>query len=250
MKRLAMIVVLSTGLVAGPAMAEHGGGSVLNRENVGGALGAVMGGLAGNKLVKGDGRSLATAAGAVGGFVVGRSIAHNYGGGSYGPAGRQVGYSDPGRYDRRVYEPTGDYGQRRYSRTSGYEDGGYARTTVYDRGYDGGDYRRSSGYQERRQAHNKYTCCESKSRRSYPVHPIHEKYLAKCTSNVRAGPSTRYHVIDQVRDRELVTVIGKVRGRNWYKVRVGHRIGYIYAPLLERAYYSQNRHDDADGLYW
>lgn len=205
MKRLAMILVLSTGLVAGPAMANHDGKPLLNRENVGGAIGAVIGGFAGNKLVNGDGKPLATAAGAVGGYIVGRDIGHNYGGGSYGRAGRQV--------NRTVYK-------------------------------------RTSGYGTQRRAHNDYGCCDHDSRRSFPVHPINEKYIATCTSNVRTGPSTRYHVMDQVRNRELVIVIGKVRGRNWYKVRVGHRIGYVYAPLLKPAYYSQNRYNNNDGGWY
>ena len=109
-------------------------------------------------------------------------------------------------------------------------------------------YRHTSGYNtgyRKYPQHGGHSCCDHDSRSSYPVHPIDEKYLAKCTSNVRAGPSTRYHVIDQVRTRELVTVIGKVRGRNWYKVRVGYGIGYIHAPLLEPAYYGQNRYGEA-----
>ncbi len=81
MKRLAMIIVLSTGMIAGPAMADHN--NVLNRENIGGAIGAAIGGLAGSKIVKGKGRPAATAAGAVGGWLLGKNVAHNYGGGPY-----------------------------------------------------------------------------------------------------------------------------------------------------------------------
>lgn len=229
MKRLAMILVLSTGIFAGPTLASHESRTLLNRENIGGALGAVIGGLAGNELVNGKGKSLATAAGAVGGFVVGRNIGRNYGGahgygsGTHGQTGRQVGYPGTGVHQQRVYPQTAGYKQRDYTRTGDY---GNARL-----------------------AHNEYECCDNDSRRSYPVHSIHEKYIANCTSNVRAGPSTRYHVIDQVRNRELVTVIGKVRGRNWYKVRVGSRIGYIYAPLLDPAYHSRGRYGNRTNWY-
>lgn len=184
MKRLAMIIVLSTGIIAGPAMADHQGGGLLTRENIGGALGAALGGLAANEIVEGDGQAAATAAGAVGGFLLGKNIAHNYGGSAY----------------------------RGYSHSTGYRPtSGYRQQPSYTRNYD-------AGYRHR-------------------ISPIHETFVAECTSNVRAGPSTRYHVIDRVYNREPVQMIGKVSGRNWYKVRVGHRSGFIYAPLLSPARY-------------
>jgi len=201
MKRLAILLVLSTGMFAGPAMADHGGRNLLNRENIGGAIGAALGGLAGNKIVEGKGQPAATAAGAVGGFLIGKNIAHNYD----GPR-----YSDPG--------PAVSY-----RRTSGYRPSK--------------SYRSGNSYEPR-------GCCGYDSGPEYGVRPIHETFVATCTSNVRAGPSTRYHVIDQVYERERVRVIGKVRGRNWFKVRVGHRTGFIYAPLLRPAHYGYSGGSD------
>lgn len=55
MKRLAAILALSTGLIAGPALAGHEGVNILNKERVGGAGG---------------------------GYVVGKKVAHNYQGAS------------------------------------------------------------------------------------------------------------------------------------------------------------------------
>ncbi|HSH41930.1 MAG TPA: SH3 domain-containing protein [Arenicellales bacterium] len=177
MKRLIATIVLSTGLVAAPAMAEHGGGNLLNRENLGGAIGAAIGGLAGNKIVDGKGQSAATAAGAVGGFLVGKNIAHNYRGGKH-RADRHPGY----RGQRGRYEPRGH--------------------------------------------------------RKQSVSPINRTFVARTTSNVRAGPSTRYSITNRLHRRERVHVIGKVQGRNWFLVRTDRRRGYVYAPLLRPA-----RHD-------
>lgn len=222
MKRLALILVLSTGLAAGPALADHGGRNLLNRENIGGAIGAALGGLAGNKIVEGKGQPAATAAGAVGGFLIGKNIAHNYGGRRYSDPGPR--YSDPApRYS--------DPGPR-------YSDPGPAVSYRQTSGYrPSKSYRSGRSYEPRR-------CCDYDSGPEYGVRPIHETFLATCTSNVRAGPSTRYHVIDQVYERERVRVIGKVHGRNWFKVRVGHRTGFIYAPLLRPAYYSYSGGQD------
>jgi len=100
MKRLITIAVLSTGLAAGPVMANHDGNNLLNKENVGGAIGAAVGGLAGNKIVDGDGQSAATAAGAVGGFLLGKNIAHNYGGSKRWSGGRS---DHRGRRDHREW---------------------------------------------------------------------------------------------------------------------------------------------------
>lgn len=104
MKRLITAIVLTTGLAAGPVMADHEGSNILNRENVGGAIGAAIGGLAGNKIVKGKGQSAATAAGAVGGFLLGKNVAHNYRGNNH----RQPAYSGY----RRQEQSHGSYGHR------------------------------------------------------------------------------------------------------------------------------------------
>lgn len=196
MKRILTAVVLSTSLAAGPAFAERHGEGLLNKENVGGAIGATVGGFVGSQFGDGDGQLATTAIGAVGGYVLGRDIAHNYGG-------------------RRHYS------KKRHR----YRDYDKPRYRTHDR------------------------------RKSYKrrIRPIHETYVARTTSNVRSGPGTRFRVVDRVHDRERVRVIGKVRHRNWYMVRTGHRRGFVYAPLLRPARYGHrwdrdryDRHDRDD----
>lgn len=207
MKRLLMIIVLSTGISAGPALADHEHGNLLSRGNLGGAIGAAIGGFAGNKIVKGKGQPAATAAGAVGGFLLGRNIANNYRGNSYA----EPAYTTE-------YRPAGYYQQPR-------------------------SYQRTSGYKQHR------GCCGHDKRYRRGVRPIHETYVAKCTSNVRAGPGTQYHVIDQLYEWERVYVVGKVKGRNWYEVRSGHRRGYVYAPLLRASHYGPGNGREHAGWY-
>ncbi|HSH41929.1 MAG TPA: SH3 domain-containing protein [Arenicellales bacterium] len=213
MKRLATIIALCAGLAAGPVMADHNGRNLLNRENIGGAIGAALGGLAANKIVEGKGQSAATAAGAVGGFLIGKNIAHNYGGSQY----RDYGYSQsyqaaPSYQPTRSYAPAPAYRDTRsYDPAPAYRDSG---------GYSGGG------------------CCSHDRGTRYSVRPIDAAYVAECTSNVRSGPGTRYRVIDQLYEHERVRVTGKVRGRDWYQVRIGHRTGYVYAPLLRPAHYA------------
>ncbi|MDZ7839652.1 MAG: SH3 domain-containing protein [Gammaproteobacteria bacterium] len=195
MKRLIAISILSAGLAAGPTLADHEHGNLLNRENVGGAIGAAIGGFAGSKIVKGKGRPAAAAAGAVGGWLLGGNIARNYGGGAYASPAPAA-----------TYQPTTSYQPATtYSRSRSYEPRG---------------------------------CCGHDRVRDFGVHPIQATYVAKCRSNVRAGPGTGYSVIEQLYHHEQVHVIGKVRGRNWYKVRIGHRQGYVYAPLLRPGHYA------------
>lgn len=181
MKRLLTTIVLTTGLAAGPAMADHQGSNLLNRENVGGAIGAAIGGLAGNKIVEGKGQSAATAAGAVGGFLLGKNIAHNYGG---------VQHRSP----------------------------------------------RHSGYRTQGRSHDSY------SRRSTGLNQINETFVARTTTNMRAGPSTGYSITGRLHRSEPVYVVGKVEHRNWYMVRANGRQGFVYAPLLTRPHYGYRSH--------
>lgn len=176
MKRFVTILVLSTGLAAGPAMAGHDNGRLLSKENVGGAIGATVGAFVGSKIGKGNGRLATTAAGAVGGFLIGENVAHNY----------------RGRGDRSF-------------------------------------------------AHREY--------RTARVYPMDETLVARTTSNVRAGPSTRFHVTDQLYRHERVRVVGKVGGRNWYMISTHGRRGFVYAPLLRPDHHGRHRgwgHDDHD----
>ncbi len=195
MKRLITTIVLATGLAAGPVMADHQGSNLLNKENVGGAIGAAIGGLAGNKIVDGKGQSAATAAGAVGGWLLGSNVARNYGG--YGGA---------------RHGSTAHSGYREQSGYSGYNE-------------------QSRRYDSYNQGHDSY------SHRQNRLNSINETFVAKTTTNVRAGPGTGYSIIDRLHRRESVHVVGKVHNRNWYMVRAHGRQGFVYAPLLTRPHY-------------
>lgn len=205
MKRLATILALATGLITGPAIAGHETGhNILNKENVGGALGATLGAVVGSQFGDGKGQLATTAVGAVGGYVVGRNVAHNYQG--------------------------------------GYQGGGYQRGG-HQRGRYKSDRHRSSKRSHYRKDERRY---ESRARHKPRIRPVRELYVAKTTSNVRSGPSTRFRVVDQLRDHERVRVVGKVQGRNWYMVRARHGRGFVYAPLLRPAHggYGHYERDD------
>lgn len=77
------------------------------------------------------------------------------------------------------------------------------------------------------------------------LHPVNKTFVARTTSNVRAGPGTRFGVTGRLHDHERVHVIGKVQGRNWFMIRDNGRRGFVYAPLLrpDRHY----GHRDRDG---
>jgi hypothetical protein len=82
------------------------------------------------------------------------------------------------------------------------------------------------------------------------VLPINGTFAARTTSNVRAGPGTRFHVTDRLHRHERVQVVGRVQGRNWYMIRNHGRSGFVYAPLLRPAHnnyrgsYDYRRDDD------
>lgn len=62
---------------------------------------------------------------------------------------------------------------------------------------------------------------------------IGETYAAKSNTNVRAGASTDYPVVNTVSAGQLVDVVGQVQGTNWYLVsRDRVSIGYIRRDLL------------------
>lgn len=109
----------------------------------------------------------------------------------------------------------------------------------YDRG------KRSHWNQPRHRDHR-----ESWEYRESRLHLINEIFVAKTTSNVRAGPGTGFYVTDTLHRHERVRVVGRVKGRNWYMVRIDGRRGFVYAPLLRPADFGYRgyrgyRHNDS-----
>ncbi len=66
-----------------------------------------------------------------------------------------------------------------------------------------------------------------------PLEIIGENYEATTASNMRGGPSTNYKKVGGVLEGEQLTVVGKVKGKNWYLVSHGGvGTGFIFANLL------------------
>lgn len=63
---------------------------------------------------------------------------------------------------------------------------------------------------------------------------VNEELVTSANVNVRAGPSTDSAKMGVVQAGGLVPVVGKVKGVNWYKIRLDENLyGYIYGELLE-----------------
>ena len=66
-----------------------------------------------------------------------------------------------------------------------------------------------------------------------PVEPIDKAMVVRTTANLRAGPSTDAPRVARVAANRVIPVIGKVKDKDWFKVRLGGGIeGYIFANLL------------------
>ncbi len=55
---------------------------------------------------------------------------------------------------------------------------------------------------------------------------------ATSRSNVRKGPDVSYDTVDQLEIGQSVNVTGKVVGRNWFRVQLEGRTGFVHGPLL------------------
>ncbi|MEM9289073.1 MAG: SH3 domain-containing protein [Pseudomonadota bacterium] len=65
---------------------------------------------------------------------------------------------------------------------------------------------------------------------------IGENYRAKTSTNVRGGPGTDYAVVGRLNSGDVVNVVGKVSGDEWYMISQGGvGTGYVFLELLEPA---------------
>jgi hypothetical protein len=62
---------------------------------------------------------------------------------------------------------------------------------------------------------------------------IDREYMATTNVRVRRGPGTRYKGLKTLKRGERVWVTGKVKESNWYQVKLGTGVAYIFARLLE-----------------
>jgi hypothetical protein len=67
------------------------------------------------------------------------------------------------------------------------------------------------------------------------VDAMSETYWVTTQTNLRAGPSTDFDRVGGLGAGTEITVTGKVRDKNWYRVALaGGAIGYIYGGLIEQ----------------
>ena len=66
------------------------------------------------------------------------------------------------------------------------------------------------------------------------IQPMEAAYVAVRNANVRASPSAEATRTASLSSGTKVTVTGKVKGANWYRVsRSGKQLGFVYGPLLK-----------------
>jgi len=70
--------------------------------------------------------------------------------------------------------------------------------------------------------------------RKEELEKVKDQLITKSNVNVRAQPSTDAPKMGVVQAGGLVPIVGKVKGLNWYKVKLGENLyGYIFGELLE-----------------
>ena len=136
MKRFVIITFLSLGLSAGQVWANHENHSVFKKENIGGAAGATLGAFLGSKIGEGKERLATTAAGAVGGYILGKKATQYYSDhhrrGSLRYQQHRSGYRKPLRYTPEIYHINDIF----YAKTTSNVRGGPStRFVIVDRLY-------------------------------------------------------------------------------------------------------------------
>lgn len=65
---------------------------------------------------------------------------------------------------------------------------------------------------------------------------VGENYRANAGTNVRSGPATTYKIVGKLRSGDVVNVVGRVSGGEWYLISQGGvATGYVFAELLDDA---------------
>ncbi|MEO0410435.1 MAG: SH3 domain-containing protein [Pseudomonadota bacterium] len=65
---------------------------------------------------------------------------------------------------------------------------------------------------------------------------VGENYRANSGTNVRSGPGTDYKVVGRLNSGDIVNVVGKVSGQDWYMISQGGvGTGYVFSSLLTNA---------------
>ncbi len=65
------------------------------------------------------------------------------------------------------------------------------------------------------------------------VDPVQGSYIARTESNVRSGPTSDSTILGSLKRGAAIEMLGKVRGQEWYQVRIaGGRVGFVAAGLI------------------
>ncbi len=68
----------------------------------------------------------------------------------------------------------------------------------------------------------------------FELEEMEAPYRVTTRANVRAGPATRFDKIDALASGQAVTVTGKVRGANWFRIAFGKGDqGFIFGQLIQ-----------------
>lgn len=67
------------------------------------------------------------------------------------------------------------------------------------------------------------------------IEELDATYVARQAANVRSQPSTEGEILARLKEDDAVSVTGKVKGKDWFRVSVGKRTGYVSAKLLAEA---------------
>ncbi len=66
----------------------------------------------------------------------------------------------------------------------------------------------------------------------FEVEEMEAPYRVTTRANVRAGPATRFEKVDTLDAGQAVTVTGKVKGSNWFRITFSGREGFIFGQLI------------------
>ena len=82
------------------------------------------------------------------------------------------------------------------------------------------------------------------------VAPMDTELVAVKTANLRAGPSTDYEKVGKLSAGDHVTVTGKVKDADWYRVeREGRKVAFVFGPLLKEPSVAPTPVQPAVGIY-
>ncbi len=82
------------------------------------------------------------------------------------------------------------------------------------------------------------------------VAPMDTELVAVKTVNLRSGPSTDYEKAGRLSAGEHVTVTGKVKDAEWYRVeREGRKVAFVFGPLLKEPSVAPTPVQPAVGVY-